>query len=323
MAVYNGAETLKESIESVLNQTFKDFEFIIVNDGSTDDTAEIIGIYQKLDPRVVVIEHKNQGLTKSLNIALGKARGEYIARQDADDVSLPQRFQRQVQLLDGQGRIGFVGCNYGLIDSEGCIFDFGPKEDNPDKITRGLARKNFFCHGSVLFRKKALEKAGGYRDFFRYAQDYDLYLRLIEFTMAGSVNKVLYYRRVLLDSISISKSRLQAAYAELARKSYEERRAFRDDTLILKKELLDSLVAKSGLDDSGPGFLEAFFCIKSNYTVRARQIIWPYLFPASLSKCKFYALWFFSYFPLPLRRILFYLKTNIRRIKLLTGYATK
>lgn len=318
MSVYNCAGTVKESIESVLSQTFRDFEFIIVNDGSIDDTDKIIGVYRELDARIVVIEHKNQGLTRSLNIALGKARGEYIARQDADDVSLPQRFQRQVQFLDAQNRIGFVGCNYGLIDKEGRVFDFGPLEDNPAKIVSRLGKKNFFCHGTVLFRREVLEKVGGYRDFFRYAQDYDLYLRLIEFTLPGSLNKVLYYRRVLLDSISVSKSRLQAAYAELARKSCEERRALRDDSLILKEEALDNLVTKSGLGDSGLYFLEAFYRVKNNDTDRARQIIRPHLFPASLLKCKFYALWIFSYFPGWLRNASLYLKANIRRVKLLT-----
>ena len=164
MAVYNGAGTLKESIESVLNQTFRDFEFIIVNDGSTDDTDKIIGVYRKLDARIVVIEHKNQGLTRSLNIALGKAKGEYIARQDADDVSLPQRFQRQVQFLDAQNRIGFVGCNYGLIDREGRVFDFGPTEDNSAKIAFRLGKKPFLPWLGA-FSPEALEKASGYRDF--------------------------------------------------------------------------------------------------------------------------------------------------------------
>ena len=206
----------------------------------------------------------------------------------------------------------------GLLTERGGYLILGPRRIIPLRLPLGLVKKPFLPWLGA-FSPGGLGKSKRLSGFFRYAQDYDLYLRLIEFTLPGSLNKMLYHRRVLLDSISISKSRLQAAYAELARKSYEERRALRDDNLILREEALDSLVAKSGLLDSGLDFLEAFYRVKNNDTDRARRIIRPHLFPASLQKCKFYALWIFSYFPLRLRNVSLYLKTNIRRVKLLTG----
>lgn len=319
MSVYNGANTLRESIDSVLKQTFDDFEFIIVNDGSVDDTARIIREYEARDNRIIIIEHDNQGLTDSLNVAIKNARGEYIARQDADDVSLPQRFYHQVRLLDKEHRIGFAGCNYALIDEKGSSFDFGCIRNNPDKIAKILAQRNMFCHGSVLFRREVIKRAGGYRAFFKYAQDYDLYLRLIEFTLPGSVNRELYLRRVLLDSISVRKNALQSAYAALARKCYQERLAKRGDRLILTLESLDKLVDHSGCQDSMIVLLELAYCIKNNDPLKSRILIQPYLFPLALGKWKFYLLWLFSYFPHVLRDIIFALKTNIRRIKVSAG----
>ena len=99
MSVYNGETYLAESIESILRQTYKNFEFIIINDGSTDSSAEIIDTFAASDDRIVVIHQTNSGLTRSLNAGIKNARGEYIARQDADDESFPHRFTRQMEYL--------------------------------------------------------------------------------------------------------------------------------------------------------------------------------------------------------------------------------
>ena len=108
MSVYNGEKYLKRSIDSILNQTFKDFEFIIINDGSTDKSLEIIKSYD--DDRIVLIDQENKGLTKSLNIGIKTASGKYIARQDADDVSLPDRLKKQVDFLEVREDVVLLGC---------------------------------------------------------------------------------------------------------------------------------------------------------------------------------------------------------------------
>ena len=99
MSVFNGEPYLRESVESILSQTFRDFEFIIINDGSTDGTADILTHYQRIDPRLAVHHQQNKGLIDSLNTGCGLARGRYIARMDDDDVALPGRLERQISFL--------------------------------------------------------------------------------------------------------------------------------------------------------------------------------------------------------------------------------
>lgn len=121
MSVYNGEKYLPETIDSILNQTFKDFEFIIINDGSTDKTAKILTSYD--DPRIRIFNQENMGLTKSLNRAISLAKGEYIARMDADDISYPERLKKQVDYLNKNPDIGLVGSKYIRIDKRGRKID--------------------------------------------------------------------------------------------------------------------------------------------------------------------------------------------------------
>lgn len=315
MPVFNGQDTVVEAIESILNQTFFDFEFIIINDGSTDNTSELVRHFQARDKRIILLEQQNCGLTASLNRAIQTARGEYIARQDADDVSLPERFKYQLSLLEREKDIGFAGSSYGMIDKSGRLFDFGYIRNSPSDILRRLKAGNIFCHGSIMLRGNVLKEAGGYRAFFKYAQDYDLYLRLIGVSLPGAVNKVLYYRRVLLGSISITKYHLQSAYALLARECYEERLAGKNDASLLNDKCLSSFIRHSGSSNLLFVFLEALYCVRDDNIKKSREIIRDFLLPIRLKKWKFYLLWAFSYFPEFLRRIAFELKTNIRRIK--------
>src|SRR5947207_1274318 len=117
MSVYNGENYLAEAIDSILNQTFKDFEFIVIDDGSSDTSLKIIKKYT--DPRIKLISRKNKGLVASLNEGLAKAKGDYIARQDADDVSLPQRLKKEVEYLDAHPKVALVGSNYKHLDAKG------------------------------------------------------------------------------------------------------------------------------------------------------------------------------------------------------------
>src|SRR5271170_1107899 len=116
LAVYNGERHLPQSLESVLGQTFRDFELIVVDDGSTDRTPEILDGVARVDPRVVVVRQENRGLTASLIRGIGMARGTYVARQDADDVSKPERLGRQVAHLDAHPSIAALGTSADVID---------------------------------------------------------------------------------------------------------------------------------------------------------------------------------------------------------------
>jgi len=215
MSVYNGERYLREAIESILDQTMKDFEFIIVNDGSTDKTSKILEEYSRKDRRIKIINNmKNIGLTKSLNIALKVAKGDYIARMDADDLSLPERLEMQMNFLIKNRNVGVVCCNVVLIDSEGNLIR---RVILPDKLKHILRKRNRLVHGAVMFRKSVIEQLRGYNEQMCYAQDYELFLRLSNISEIGRINEFLYKLRVHSKSISYKKFFSQIYYTALAR----------------------------------------------------------------------------------------------------------
>jgi len=215
MSVYNGARYLRESIDSILHQTFPDFELVIINDGSTDDTVKILEEIN--DHRVVLLNQKNSGLTKSLNRGARISKGVYIARQDADDISLPNRFEQQVKFLNENPNIGFVGGSYLLIDENSSRLKIIETKNNPALLKTRLLKSNIFAHGSCMFRKDLFNDIGGYREEFRYAQDIDLWLRMSERSRPGWVEfPPLYKQRVHLNSVGREKNNLQKKFAETA-----------------------------------------------------------------------------------------------------------
>ncbi len=224
MSVYNGAAHLEEAVTSILQQTCADFEFIIVNDASTDATGEIL---QKLDDcRVRVITNpSNLGLTRSLNIGLEAARGEYIARMDADDLSLPHRLERQLEFLEKNPAYALVGSSYYQIDEQGRLRSLIEVLTTDADLRVGLRQQNWFGHGSVMLRREAVGQVGGYDEEFAYAQDYDLWLRISEQFKLANLAEPLYCWRASASCLSHRKSREQEYFAGLARQKAEEREA--------------------------------------------------------------------------------------------------
>lgn len=195
MSVYNGEDFLHQAIKSVLTQTFTDFEFLIVNDGSTDGTGEILASYY--DPRIIVIKNEeNVGLAASLNRAITMARGEYIARQDADDISYPERFTNQVALLDSNPEIGIVGVKTEQIDSQNKVLQvLNPPTQNAE-LQATMLRFCCLIHGSTMFRRSAALNHGGYNIQMRTGQDYDFWLRISEnWDMVSLPHSLYCYRR--------------------------------------------------------------------------------------------------------------------------------
>lgn len=177
MSVNNGEKYLKEAVESMLNQTYTDFEFIIINDASTDSTDLILNSFS--DKRIIL--HKNQtnlGLTKSLNIGLKLARGEYVARMDADDISLPGRLKIQKEFLDSHKDIVAVGGEIEVIDSNNNGVGFKKSLTDPEKIRFALLMANQINHPAVMFRRKEILDSGGYNEEFLFVQDFELWSRL-------------------------------------------------------------------------------------------------------------------------------------------------
>ena len=178
MAVYNGMPFLRTALDSILGQTFRDFELLIIDDGSTDDSRQLVMSYDDQRIRLIVNE-SNRGLTPSLNLALQHARGVYVARHDADDISEPHRLARQVAYLQNNPEIALLGTSYTKIDEHGN--ELG-RRHMPVDSTRIQWCLLFFCpfaHTSVMFRRAlVLDRVGTYDESYKYAQDYDLWSRI-------------------------------------------------------------------------------------------------------------------------------------------------
>ncbi|KHD38323.1 glycosyl transferase [Clostridium acetobutylicum] len=201
MPVYNAEIYLKESIESVLNQSYEDFEFIIINDGSTDNSIDIINKYSKLDDRIIVISRKNKGLVYSLNEALKISKGEYIARMDADDICMEKRLKKQMEFLEAHKEIDILGSKVKVIGD----VDDNIKVRNENKLNipfyinksnRDILINYWYCfaHSSVMFRRSILKKLDGYRNY--KSEDLDLWLRAIkaDYKIYKMNEKLIYFR---------------------------------------------------------------------------------------------------------------------------------
>lgn len=177
MPVYNGERYLREAIGSILNQTFGDFEFIIINDGSTDSTEKIIQSFK--DPRIVYISNgKNLGLSKSFNIGINAAKGAYLARMDADDISTPKRFERQVQFLEKRPQVDIVGSNLRFIDEYGKFrSNFKRQADHMD-IKFSSLFSTPMMHPTVM-GKTSVFKTHHYNEALSNSEDYELWSRLL------------------------------------------------------------------------------------------------------------------------------------------------
>lgn len=176
MSVFNGEKHIGDAIESILNQTFRNFEFIIVDDASFDNSFKIIQKYAALDNRINLIRNlKNIGLTKSLNKSIKISKGDFIARQDVDDVSLPNRLKNQYDYLLTHHKYSFCGCNGTIKETGKDLLQFFKFHE----IKNNLIIKNCFTHSTILIRKIILKKYGYYNENYRYGQDYELWCRLI------------------------------------------------------------------------------------------------------------------------------------------------
>ncbi|WP_347272951.1 glycosyltransferase [Candidatus Kuenenia sp.] len=215
MSVYNGGKYLEDSVKSILTQTYQDFEFIIVNDASTDDSLEIIKKIEDCRLRIIT-NPENLGLTKSLNKGIKTARGKYIARMDADDISLPHRFETQINFLEKNPDYALVGSSYYQIDTDNKIHTLINVLTDNVLIKQGLTKQNWFGHGSVMMRKDVFLQVGGYDERFKLAQDYDLWLRIAESHKVANIDEPLYKWRVTKSGISVEKEAEQKYYAHLA-----------------------------------------------------------------------------------------------------------
>ncbi|WP_275554904.1 glycosyltransferase [Mixta sp. Marseille-Q2659] len=178
MSVYNAELFLKKAIESILEQSFKDFEFIIIDDGSTDESIDIIKEFASLDPRIIYRSRENKGLITSLNEAINLSSYEYIVRMDADDISAPERLQKIADVIKNNPAIDLISSASILIDMNDDFICYSPHNLNEEKILSSLPGKNFIIHPAVAFKKCFFFQCGGYNIKDNGIEDVALWLRM-------------------------------------------------------------------------------------------------------------------------------------------------
>lgn len=205
MSIFNGKlEWIDEAVESVLRQTLGNFEFLIVDDGSTDPVIiEHLSQLEKIDSRIRLFRQPHKGLAASLNFILKHAKGEYFARMDSDDISLPTRFEHQVKFLEHHPEVVAVSTWYDLIDEKGKQIKTVSLKLNHDEIVREMMLKNNpFPHPPVMMRTSTLWELGGYSEDFGYNEDYELWTRMVDVGRLAIIPKVLYQVRLSRSSVS-------------------------------------------------------------------------------------------------------------------------
>lgn len=235
MAVRNGERYLSEAIDSILCQTFKNFEFIIVNDASTDATGNILKDYSQKDNRIVLVQNsKHLEQSKSLNIGIGVSRGMYIAKIDADDIALCERLERQVNFLTNNPKIGLLGSYAWNIDENGnTLSEFKVLTKN-NEIKNELLKSNQFIHSAVMFKKECISKVGSYREEIRCASDYDLWIRISEYFDVANLDNFLCKWRTHPCSLTNTKSIEQIGTAFLIKELYTKERQLLGNKRLLK-----------------------------------------------------------------------------------------
>lgn len=289
MGVYNGAPTLGATLDSILGQTERDFECIVVDDGSTDTTPAILAEYAARDPRIRIIRQDNAGLTRALIAGCAAGRGQYIARHDAGDLSDPRRFGLLKRALDADPDIVFVSGatlfagpelepmqvkrNSGATTIPSFIIDLSM----PHGLIEGPTH-----HGAVMLRRDAYERAGGYRAAFYYGQDYDLWYRLAELGKFLYIDEVLYTARIMPDGITGAARKRQLAIGELSREALIARQRGESDTDVLTRAAAIIRAPRSRLSHRGKGLYFIGEALRRNRDRRARSYLrrsiaaWPF-----------------------------------------------
>jgi glycosyltransferase involved in cell wall biosynthesis len=237
MPVHNGARHLPEALGSIAAQTWGAFELVVVDDGSTDDTPAILAEMAVRDDRLTILRQSHQGLTAALTCALAASTGEYVARHDADDVSTPTRFERQLAYLRAHGRVAAVGGGAVAIDDAGAEVRVLPNRTGPAAVRDGLRTlKATPVHGAMMMRRASLDEVGGYRAAFRAAQDFDLWLRLADRYDLDNLPDTVYRWRLRQDGVYTTRRAAQLMYAGIALTFAVERDTTGTDSYALLQE---------------------------------------------------------------------------------------
>jgi len=224
MPVYNGERFLAAAARSVLVQSFGDFELIVVNDGSTDRTATVLQALCEEDRRIRVINQPtNAGIAAALNVGCRAATGEVIARMDADDITLPERFGRQIEFLNENPDIGLLGATVQTMDEEGRLGRIWPSPTSPGGVAWGLMFSTCVAHPTIMVRRRVLEQVG-YYPLGYVVEDYALLIRAIRVTRIANLPTVLHHYRIWNESftqVQVAKNRHERGFARVLLESVD------------------------------------------------------------------------------------------------------
>lgn len=255
MPVYNiKEEWLRASIESILNQTFTDFEFIIINDGSTNNAKDVILSYK--DSRIRYIEQENQGFIAASNKGLELAQGEYIAKMDSDDISLPSRLEKQVDYLNKNPDVGLVGVGFQLFDKSN-ITVIHPENVGYLDFLKCTATTIFMLRKSII--KKFNIK---FRDEYIHAEDYDFYVNFLRYSNIRNIQEILYMYRWSGENVSIQKADIQSLSAQKVQNNILN--ILCGENLQYRKMLIN-IIFSSNINTKN-SFIENIFSIKNYYS---------------------------------------------------------
>jgi glycosyltransferase involved in cell wall biosynthesis len=255
MSVYNNADTLSIALDSILSQDGVELEFIVIDDGSTDGSGKILDDVAARDSRLEVVHKENEGLTRALIEGCAMASAPWIARQDADDVSLPGRLRAQLERALEKDAPILVACGVLYRTPAGeTMFPVIPSSEPKELKDKILEHGENACsHGAIVFSRECYEAVGGYRSEFYFAQDLDLVTRLAEAGRVGSVQAVLYWYTFSPHSISTHSAAVQAMYRKLIRAGHEVRmRGGSDMESLEKAKELCQAVREGGCPKSDP-----------------------------------------------------------------------
>jgi hypothetical protein len=231
MPVYDAGRFLAPALDSILAQTFADFELIAIDDGSRDGSSEVLAQFAARDDRIRVFAQENQGIVATLNRALSLARAPLVARMDADDLSRPDRFAKQIGYLQDHPEVAAVSGATDYIDREGGYLYTSAFPTSPAAIVTELAHRSCVLHAAVMARTEVLRSLCGYRKSVQYAEDYDLFLRISEIAQIANLPDVLYAVRLHPVTISVRNTAAQELAALAARGAARLRRSGKPDPL--------------------------------------------------------------------------------------------
>jgi len=255
LPVYNTRQFVGAAIDSILSQTMGDFLFYIVDDGSTDGSGDLIAERAVHDRRIHLLRQENSGIVASLNRMLAQIETPFVARMDADDIALPERFARQLEHMERDARLGALGAQFDEIDVAGrkmpgrTTMPVGKSD-----VRAELERRQPIANPTAMFRTQALRAAGLYRPAFRYCEDYDFFLRLSEIAEIDNLPDVLLLYRRSPEQMSVLNHGAQTRQAVYARLAHQERLAGRPDPFAGLSALppladLDRLLGRGGISE--------------------------------------------------------------------------